>query len=94
MRRRGPGAARREPGEYTAALDKQRLRLTRLGDRLEAWRRLAMRYHRCAHTCFSAICIPATRLFRLGPGPSVSKSKCVQHRTTIGVNVYSLKTVR
>ncbi|MDB5376664.1 MAG: hypothetical protein JWR00_1110, partial [Rubritepida sp.] len=30
------------------------------------WRRIAMRYDRCAHTCFSAICIAATVIFWLG----------------------------
>ncbi|MDB5369290.1 MAG: transposase, partial [Roseomonas sp.] len=31
--------------------------------RLKDWRRIAMRYDRCAHTFFSAICLAATTLF-------------------------------
>ena len=34
--------------------------------RLKDWRRIATRYDRCAHTCFSAICIAATAIFWLG----------------------------
>jgi hypothetical protein len=30
------------------------------------WRRISMRYDRCAHTSFSAICIVATVNFWLG----------------------------
>jgi hypothetical protein len=33
--------------------------------RLKDWRRIAMRYDRCAHTFFSAICIAATVIFYL-----------------------------
>ncbi|WP_371417961.1 MULTISPECIES: transposase [unclassified Acidisoma] len=33
--------------------------------RLKDWRRIATRYDRCAHTFFSAICIPATVIFWL-----------------------------
>jgi len=31
--------------------------------RLKDWRRISMRYDRCAHTFFSAICIAATVIF-------------------------------
>jgi putative transposase len=31
--------------------------------RMKDWRRIAMRYDRCAHTCMSAICLAATVLF-------------------------------
>ncbi len=33
--------------------------------RLKDWRRIAMRYDRCAHTFFSAICIASTVIFYL-----------------------------
>jgi transposase len=33
--------------------------------KLKDWRRIAMRYDRCAHTFFSAICIAATCIFYL-----------------------------
>jgi len=33
---------------------------------LKDWRHISMRYGRCAHTFFSAICIAATVIFRLG----------------------------
>ena len=33
--------------------------------RTKDWRRIAMRYDRCAHTFFSAICIQATFIFWL-----------------------------
>ncbi len=35
------------------------------GSRIKDWRRIAMRYDRCAHTFFSAICIAATVIFYL-----------------------------
>jgi transposase len=34
--------------------------------RLKDWRRISMRYDRCAHTFFSAICIAAAVIFWLG----------------------------
>jgi transposase len=34
--------------------------------KLKDWRRLALRYDRCAHTLFSAICIASTVIFWLG----------------------------
>ncbi len=34
-------------------------------DRLKDWRRIAMRYDRCAHTFFSAICLAAVVIFYL-----------------------------
>lgn len=33
--------------------------------RRKDWRRLAMRYGRCAHAFFSAICLAATVIFRI-----------------------------
>ena len=34
--------------------------------KLKDWRRISMRYDRCTHTAFSAICIAATVVFWLG----------------------------
>jgi transposase len=42
-----------------AALYKQRHRIENMFAKLKDWRRVAMRYDRCAHTFFSAICIAA-----------------------------------
>jgi transposase len=33
--------------------------------RIKDWRRIALRYDRCAHTFFSAICLAATVIFYL-----------------------------
>jgi transposase len=46
-----PRAKRRSPATYA---------------RLKDWRRISMRYGRCAHIFFSAICIAATVIFWLG----------------------------
>jgi hypothetical protein len=35
-------------------------------EKLKDWRRIAMRYDRCAHTFFSAITLAATFIFWLG----------------------------
>ena len=61
-----PGRRRRkEPVVYDAELYKSRNRIERLFGRLKDWRRIAMRYDRCAHTFFSAICIAASVIFWL-----------------------------
>ena len=41
-------------------LYRQRHKIENMFARLKDWRRIATRYDRCAHTFFSAICIPAT----------------------------------
>lgn len=46
-------------------LYKQRHKIEILFGRIKDWRRMAMRYDRCAHTFFSAICLAATVLFYL-----------------------------
>ena len=46
-------------------LYKSRNRIERLFGRLKDWRRIAMRYDRCAHTFMSAIAIAATVIFWL-----------------------------
>ena len=56
---------RKEPVVYDAELYKSRNRIERLFGRLKDWRRIAMRYDRCAHTFFSAICIAASVIFWL-----------------------------
>lgn len=51
--------------EYDKDLYKQRHKVENMFGRLKDWRRIAMRYDRCAHTFFSAICIAATVIFYL-----------------------------
>ena len=58
---------RKEPVVYDAELYKSRNRIERLFGRLKDWRRIAMRYDRCAHTFFSAICIAASVIFWFPP---------------------------
>jgi transposase len=48
---------------YDKVLYRQRHRIENAFGRLKDWRRIAMRYDRCAHTFFSAICIAATVSF-------------------------------
>lgn len=48
---------------YDKALYRQRHRIENAFGRLKDRRRIAMRYDRCAHTFFSAICIAATVTF-------------------------------
>ena len=58
-----PRANRRLPATYCKALCKQRHEIENMFARLKDWRRISMRYDRCAHTFFSAICIAATVIF-------------------------------
>jgi transposase len=51
--------------EYDQELYKQRHKVENMFGRLKDWRRIAMRYDRCAHTFFSAILIAATVIFYL-----------------------------
>jgi transposase len=51
--------------EYDKTLYKQRHKVENMFGRLKDWRRIAMRYDRCAHTFFSAILIAATVIFYL-----------------------------
>jgi len=44
-------------------LYRQRHSIENMFGRLKDWRRIAMRYDRCAHTFMSAICLAATILF-------------------------------
>jgi len=50
---------------YDKVLYRQRHRIENAFGRLKDWRRIAMRYDRCAHTFFSAICIAAAVTFWL-----------------------------
>jgi transposase len=50
---------------YDKELYKQRHKIEIMFGRLKDWRGIAMRYDRCAHTFFSAICIAATVIFYL-----------------------------
>ncbi len=56
---------RKTPISYDKNLYKQRHKIEIMFGRLKDWRRIAMRYDRCAHTFFSAICIAAVVIFYL-----------------------------
>jgi transposase len=55
--------SRKVPIPHDKGLYRQRHRIENMFGRLKDWRRIAMRYDRCAHTFFSAICIAATITF-------------------------------
>jgi transposase len=50
---------------HDAILYRQRHKIENRFGRLKDWLRVHTRYHRCAHTYFSAICIAAAVIFRL-----------------------------
>jgi putative transposase len=58
--------SRKQPIPHDALLYRQRHRIEIMFGRLKDWRRIAMRYDRCAHTFFSAIALAATVIFWLG----------------------------
>ena len=60
-----PKKNRKNPMPYDKTLYKQRHKVENMFGRLKDWRRIAMRYDRCAHTFFSAILIAATVIFYL-----------------------------
>lgn len=60
-----PKKNRKVQYEYDQALYKQRHKIENMFGWLKDWRRIAMRYDRCAHTFFSAICIAAVVMFWL-----------------------------
>jgi len=60
-----PKKNRKLPIPYDKTLYKQRHKIEIMFGRLKDWRRISMRYDRCAHTFFSAICIAATVIFYL-----------------------------
>jgi len=51
--------------EYDKTLYKQRHKIENMFGRIKDWRRIAMRYDRCAHTFFSAICLACSVIFYL-----------------------------
>jgi transposase len=57
--------SRKQPIPYDEALYRQRHWIENMFARLKDGRQIAMRYDRCAHTFFSAICIAATVTFYL-----------------------------
>jgi transposase len=61
-----PRAKRRLSATYCKTLYRQRHKVENLLARLKDWPRISMRCHRRAHTLFSAICIAATVIYRLG----------------------------
>ena len=58
--------SRKVPIPHDTALYRTRHRVEIMFGRLKDWRRIAMRYDRCAHTFFSAIALAATVIFWLG----------------------------
>ena len=60
-----PRKSRRKKPRYSKLLYKQRHKIEIMFGRIKDWRRIAMRYDRCAHTFFSAICLAATCIFYL-----------------------------
>ena len=60
-----PKKNRKIQHEYDKTLYKQRHKIENMFGWLKDWRRIAMRYDRCAHAFFSAICIAAIVIFWL-----------------------------
>ena len=60
-----PKKNRKMPASYDKNLYKQRHKIEIMFGRLKDWLRIAMRYDRCAHTFFSAICLAASVIFYL-----------------------------
>jgi transposase len=60
-----PRRNRKHPVTYDKELYKQRHKIEVMFGRLKDWRRIAMRYDRCAHTFFSAICLAVVCIFYL-----------------------------
>jgi transposase len=58
--------SRKVPIPHDATLYRQRHRIEIMFGRLKDWRRIAMRYDRCAHTFLAAITLAATVIFWLG----------------------------
>jgi transposase len=60
-----PRKNRKNPIDYDKTLYKQRHKIENMFGRIKDWRRIAMRYDRCAHTFFSAICLASAFIFYL-----------------------------
>ena len=56
---------RKRTRRYSERLYKHRHTIEIMFGRIKDWRRIAMRYDRCAHTFFSALCIAAAVIFYL-----------------------------
>ncbi len=59
-------ASRKNPNiqiEYDTVAYKKRHKIENMFTKLKDWRRIAMRYDRCAHTAFSSICLSAAFIF-------------------------------
>ena len=55
--------SRKGPLPYDRVLYRRRHRIENMFGRLKDWRRIAMRYDRCAHTFMSAVCLASSVLF-------------------------------
>lgn len=60
-----PKSNRKEIIYYNKEEYKKRHKIENMFSRIKDWRKIAMRYERCAHTFFSAICIAAAVIFYL-----------------------------
>jgi transposase len=60
-----PRKNRKRRIRYDKKLYKKRHKIENMFAKIKDWRRIAMRYDRCAHTFFSAICIAASFIFYL-----------------------------
>ena len=60
-----PRKNRKKKPRYSKTLYKQRHKIEIMFGRIKDWRRIAMRYDRCAHTFCSAICLAAIFIFYL-----------------------------
>lgn len=60
-----PRKNRKQPVDYDKTLYKQRHKIEIMFGRIKDWRRIAMRYDRCSHTFFSAICLASAFIFYL-----------------------------
>ena len=61
-----PRRSRKRPCSYDQNLYKQRHKIEIMFGRIKDWRRIAMRYDRCAHTTFfSALCLAASVICHL-----------------------------
>jgi transposase len=60
-----PKKNRKRPQPYHEALYKKRHKIENSFAWIKDWRRIAMRYDRCAHTFFSSICVAASFIFYL-----------------------------
>ena len=60
-----PRKNRKNRIDFDSTLYRQRHWIENMFAKLKDWRRIAMRYDRCAHTFFSAICLAMAVLFHL-----------------------------